>query len=405
MKRLFTMLMAVVLIVTTVSLGYTEEVNANTPDMKVISVGAAVNPDLNLSCKAAVLMEASTGQILYEKNADEMLSPASITKIMTLILIFDALEAGKIKLDDVVTTSAYAKSMGGSQVFLEEGEQQTVETLIKCIIVASGNDASVTMAEYISGSESEFVAQMNARAKGLGMENTQFEDCCGLTDSDGHHTSAKDVALMARELITHYPQIYQYSQIWMENITHVTKQGTKEFGLSNTNKLLKQYQYATGLKTGSTSKAKYCVAGTARKDGVDLIAVVMAAPDYKVRFSEAVTMFQYGFANCSVYKDTEHTKLQAEVTRGVKNSVEAEVKQPFSYVSTNGTDLSGIESEVVLDPLEAPVRQGDVVGKIVYRLAGQELGTAELVAAESVEEKGFLDYWKQGFRQYFLNRE
>ena len=202
-----------------------------------------------LTCPSAILMEASTKSVIYEKAPDERRSPASITKIMTAILIFDAIEAGKISLEDEVVTSAYAKSMGGSQVYLEEGEKQTVDTLIKCIMVSSGNDASVAMAEYIAGSESGFVQMMNERAASLGMENTHFEDCCGLTDSDNHYTTARDIALMAQELITHYPQIKSYTTIWMENITHVTMQGSKEFGLANTNKLLKQYPYTTGLKT------------------------------------------------------------------------------------------------------------------------------------------------------------
>ncbi len=187
---------------------------------------AEVRAELEISAPSVLLLEESTGQVLYEKNADEQRSPASITKIMTLILIFDELEKGTISLTDEVVTSAHAKSMGGSQVFLEEGEKQTVETLIKCIVVASGNDASVAMAEYIAGSESDFVARMNARAAELGMTATNFEDCCGLTDSAGHYTTARDVALMSRELVTHYPQILNYSSIWMEDITHVTAQGT-----------------------------------------------------------------------------------------------------------------------------------------------------------------------------------
>ncbi len=254
------------------------------------AIMADTAPDLGITAKAAILMEADTGTVIYEKNATERLSPASITKVMTLILIFDAIESGQITLQDEVTTSAYAKSMGGSQVFLEEGEKQTVETLIKCIVVASGNDASVAMAEYICGSEAEFVNRMNERAAGLGMTETHFEDCCGLTESATHLTSAKDVALMSRELITKYPQIHDYSSIWMENIVHVTEKGSSEFGLANTNKLLKQYEYCNGLKTGSTSIAKYCLSATATKDGISLIAVVMAAPDYKVRFSEAKAM-------------------------------------------------------------------------------------------------------------------
>ena len=215
-----------------------------------------------ISAPSAILMETSTGQIIYEKDPDSKRPPASVTKVMTLLLIFDALDTGKIKLEDEVATSEYAASMGGSQVFLEPGETQTVDTLIKCISVASANDACVAMAEYISGNEEEFVAQMNERAKELGMENTHFENCNGL-DAKGHLTTARDIALMSRELITKYPQIHDYCTIWMENITHTTKKGSSEFGLSNTNKLIRNYEYATGLTTGSTSKAKFCISATA----------------------------------------------------------------------------------------------------------------------------------------------
>ena len=226
--------------------------------------------DTFVQAPSALLMEAGTGTVIYEKDPDTRRSPASITKIMTLILIFDALENGTLKMDDLVTTSAYAKSMGGSQVFLEEGETQDVETMIKCIVIASGNDASVAMAEHIGGSEQEFVRQMNERAAGLGMENTHFVDCCGLTDSTDHYTTARDIALMSRELITKYPKILEYSAIWMENITHVTRQGSKEFGLTNTNKLLRSYDGCVGLKTGSTSLAKYCVSAVASRNNITL---------------------------------------------------------------------------------------------------------------------------------------
>ena len=239
------------------------------------STPAADSSDvLNLSAPSVLLMEASTGTILYEKNSHTVLRPASITKIMTLILIFDAIESGQISLEDTVTVSEYAASMGGSQVFLEPNETQTVDTMIKCISIASANDACVAMAEFICGSEAAFVEKMNERAKGLGMNDTTFVNCCGL-DVDGHMTSAYDVALMSRELTTKYPQIHNYSTIWMDTITHVTRRGSEEFGLTNTNKLIRQYQYATGLKTGSTSLAKYCVSATAVKDGMELIAVVI----------------------------------------------------------------------------------------------------------------------------------
>ena len=249
---------------------------------------------------SVILMEVTTGTVLEEKNAQEQRSPASITKIMTLLLIFEELEKGTLHLEDEVITSAHAKSMGGSQVYLEEGEKQTVETMIKCIVVASGNDASVAMAEHIAGSEDGFVDKMNQKAKELGMKDTHFEDCCGLTDSDGHYTTAEDVARMSRELITKYPQILKYSSIWMENITHVTAQGTKEFGLTNTNKLIRSLDGCVGLKTGSTSKARFCVSAVAKRENLMLLAVVMGAPDSKIRNRDAASLLNYGFGSCQM---------------------------------------------------------------------------------------------------------
>lgn len=352
-----------------------------------------------ISAPSGILMEASTGQVLYEKNADHPRRPASITKIMTLILIFDALEAGKIQLTDSVTTSAYAKSMGGSQVFLEEGEVQTVETLIKCIVIASGNDASVAMAEYIAGSEAEFVKLMNERAAGLGMSSTHFEDCCGLTDSASHVTSARDIALMSRELINHYPQIHNYSTIWMDTITHVTRQGTKEFGLSNTNKLLKMATNftVTGLKTGSTSLAKYCFSGTAEKNGVRLIAAIMAAPDFKARFADALTLLNYGFANCRIYQDNDPLPLpEMEVRNGRENTVPLRYDESFSYLSVKGEDFSAIERELVLQEYaDAPVKEGSQAGWLTYRLNGEKIGQIPVRFARDIEKATFSDYWKQ----------
>ena len=359
--------------------------------------------DLGLQSKSVLLMEASTGTIIYENNSEEQLSPASITKIMTLILIFDAIESGKIKMDDMVTTSSYAKSMGGSQVFLEEGEQQTVETMIKCIVVASGNDAAVAMAEHIAGSEAEFVNQMNERAKGLGMNGTHFIDCCGLTDSDEHYTTAKDVAIMSRELVTKYPQIHNYSTIWMENITHTTQKGTSEFCLSNTNKLLKQYEYCTGLKTGSTSKAKYCLSATAEKDGIKLISVIMAAPDYKVRFAEAISLFQYGYANCKLYKDSQlDIEEKAKVENGVVEMVEGSKENSFSYLSTTGEDFSNVEKRITWEVLQAPIEKGQTIGTIEYYIGEKKLGEVNIISKESVKKAGYLDYLKKMFSQFQL---
>ena len=355
-----------------------------------------------VAAPSALLMEASTGQVLYEKDADQARRPASITKIMTLILIFDALESGKIRMDDLVTTSAYAKSMGGSQVFLEEGETQTVETLIKCIVIASGNDASVAMAEYIAGSEGEFVKMMNDRAAGLGMNNTHFEDCCGLTDSPTHVTSARDIALMSRELINRYPQIHNYSTIWMDTITHVTK----EFGLSNTNKLLKMATNftVTGLKTGSTSLAKYCFAGTAEKDGVRLIAAVMAAPDFKARFADALTLLNYGFANCRIYQDADPLPLPEMIVKNGKDDIVSLMyDQVFSYLSTTGEDFSAIERELVIQEYaDAPVKKGNQAGWLVYRLNGEKIGQIPVLFENSVEKAAFSDYWKQLMEVFLL---
>lgn len=346
-----------------------------------------------LTCPSAILMEASTKSVIYEKAPDERRSPASITKIMTAILIFDAIEAGKISLEDEVVTSAYAKSMGGSQVYLEEGEKQTVDTLIKCIMVSSGNDASVAMAEYIAGSESGFVQMMNERAASLGMENTHFEDCCGLTDSDNHYTTARDIALMAQELITRYPQIKSYTTIWMENITHVTMQGSKEFGLANTNKLLKQYPYTTGLKTGSTNKAKYCVCATANKDGVELIAVIMGCPNYKDRFTEAQLLLQFGYTTCKLYQDENPPELMPILVKGgIDKQVSAVYKEKFSWLFVSGEDFSNMEKMLTTNELTAPIEKGEQIGTVTYRLNGKELGSIGIYAGESVREAKFFDY-------------
>ena len=271
---------------------------------------------LAIESPGAFLMEASTGTVIYEKDADTRRSPASVTKIMTALLIFENLEKGKIQLTDEVVTSAHAKSMGGSQVFLEEGEKQTVETLLKCIMVASGNDSAVAMAEHVAGSEGEFVNQMNQKAAELGMKNTHFTDCCGLTDSEDHYTTPRDIALMSRELITKYPEVFDYTKIWMENITHMTARGSSEFGLTNTNKLLRSYDGCDGLKTGSTSKALFCISATAERNGIRLISVIMAGPDSKTRFRNAAELLNYGFGSCRLYVDENRDALPETKVRG-----------------------------------------------------------------------------------------
>lgn len=344
-----------------------------------------------------VLMEASTGTIIYEKEKDTRVLPASITKIMTLLLIFDEIEKGNLKMEDPVITSAYAKSMGGSQVYLEEGEKQTVETMIKCIVIASGNDASVAMAEHICQSEEAFVKRMNERAEELGMENTHFEDCCGLTDSANHYTTAYDVARMSRELVVNYPKILEYSSIWMDTIIHETRQGTSEFGLTNTNKLIRGYEGCLGLKTGSTSAAKYCVSAVAKRKGITLISVVMTAPDYKVRFRDAAAMLNLGFGVCSLYTDEKEEKLpEILVKGGVRDTVSCAYKEPFHYLDTEGKALDKVEKKIVLkESVLAPVTKGAKAGEIQYYLDGEKIGSVAIVFCENIEKAGYWDYVKE----------
>ena len=360
---------------------------------------------LGLTSKSAVLIEGSTGQILYEKDKDLQMAPASITKIMTLILIFEALEDGKINLTDKVSVSEYAASMGGSQVYLEPYETQTVDTMIKCIAISSANDASVAMAEFIAGSEQEFVARMNEKAKNLGMKNTHFENCCGLdNDTTNHVSTAYDVALMSRELITKHPEISKYSTTWMDTFTHVTKKGESVFGLTNTNKLVRTYKGITGLKTGSTSKAKFCLSATANKNGMDLIAVVMSAPEPKTRFKEAAQLLDYGFANCNLYKDDNKDLMldPIEVKNGVLDTVNGVVTKPFSYVCLVGKDPSAIKKEVsIMESIEAPINQNDQIGKVTYTLDGETIGEVPIVADQSVRKATFNDSFMKILKKYF----
>ena len=352
--------------------------------------------EVEVQAPSAVLMEASTGAVLYEKDADTRRAPASVTKIMTMLLIFDALEDGKIALEDEVSTSEYAASMGGSQVFLEPGETQSVDTMLKCISVASANDACTAMAEYIAGSEEAFVKMMNERAAGLGMKNTTFQNCNGL-DTEGHLTTARDIALMSRELIEKYPKIHDYCMIWMDTITHTTKKGTSEFGLSNTNKLVRQYPYATGLKTGSTDEAKFCVSATAEKDGMELIAVILGGENSKQRFQDATKLLNYGFGKCQVYEDNDPPKLKpAEVQGGVKDQILCEYADTFRYLDTSGANLAGVTKKTQMkQSVKAPVKKGQKVGELVYELGEKEIGRVEILAKESCKKAEFLDYLKK----------
>ncbi|MCD8149625.1 MAG: D-alanyl-D-alanine carboxypeptidase [Clostridiales bacterium] len=366
---------------------------------------AAAESGPETSAPSVLLMDADTGTILYAKDEATERPLASVTKVMTLLLIFEAIDNGQISLEDTVTVSEHAAGMGGSQVFLEPGETQTVDTMIKCIVVASANDASVAMAEHISGSEETFVEQMNARAAELGMEHTHFVNACGL-DADGHYSCALDIALMSRELTVNHPEIFDYTAIWMEDITHHTAKGDSTFTLSSTNKLLKQYEYATGLKTGSTSQAKFCLAATATKDDVNLIASIMAADDSASRISDAVSLFTWGFANCTVFSD-DNTDLLADipVTGGVSDTVAIRYSDSFRYLDTTGSADSLEKTLSLPETLEAPVTEGDVIGSAIYTLGGTEIGTVDIEAAESVDEMKLKNAMEQVFQRLLLGSD
>lgn len=341
---------------------------------------------LELASKSALLMDAATGTILYEKNSHEAMPPASVTKVMTLLLIYEGEEAGQFAWSDRVQVSEHAASMGGSQVFLEPGETQTAADMTKCIAIASANDAAVAMAEFVAGSEEAFVERMNQKAEELGMTDTHFENACGL-DADGHETSAHDIALMSKELMTRFPEVRDYTTTWQDTIIHKTRKGESEFGLTNTNKLIKWYEGATGLKTGSTGKALYCLSGTAERDGLHLIAVVMAAPDFKVRFQETMKLLDYGFANYSAEKGLPAGEKMAEipVTKGMADAVSGIVKEETSFLLKKDGGKDWETAVETLPVMDAPVKEGEKVGEVIYLINGEEVGRSDLIAAEDVE--------------------
>lgn len=355
--------------------------------LNTVFVLADESTDLGLTSKSYILMEESTGEVLIESNSNEKLPPASVTKVMTLLLIFEAIDSGKISYDDMVTVSSHAASMGGSQVFLEEGETQTVKDMIKCISIASANDASVAMAEHIGGSEEGFVQMMNNRAKELGMNDTNFVNACGL-DVDGHVTSAKDIAIMSRELMKNFPEIKEYTTTWQDTIIHKTRKGESEFGLTNTNKLIKQYSKATGLKTGSTSKALYCLSGTAENENIKLVAVVMGAPDPKTRFNEVVKLFDYGFANYGIENAGKKGDVVAEIPvyKGSERTITGKTSEDVNILVKKGEGAK-IETKTELLPsVTAPVSEGDKLGEIIYIADGKEKARCDILAVKSIEK-------------------
>lgn len=337
--------------------------------------------ELTLTSHAALLMEKSTGEILYAQNEHDALPPASVTKIMTVLLTMEAIDSGRIALDDMVTVSAYAAGMGGSQVFLAEGEQMSVDDLLKAVCVSSGNDAAVALAEHVAGVTELFVEQMNNRARELGMKDTHFVNCTGLT-AEGHLTSAHDIALMSRELLLHHPEVRNYTTIWMDTL----RSGT--FGLSNTNKLIRFYEGATGLKTGFTQEAGYCISATAERDGMELIAVIMKGTTSDSRNADAKMLLNYGFSTYTL------TDIQPEeplpvlpVTLGAADTVTLTLPEEGRTLLLEKSRSGGLTQTVELpETVAAPVQAGQQVGTLTVQQDGAALLTVPIVAAETVEK-------------------
>ena len=346
--------------------------------------------ELPITSRAALLMEKSTGQILYARNEHEQLEPASVTKVMTLLLTMEAIDSGTIHYDDVVTVSAAAAGMGGSQVFLAEGEQITVEELLKAVCVASGNDAAVALAEKVAGVHELFVERMNQRAAELGMEDTHFVNCTGLT-AEGHVTSAHDIALMSRELILHHPDIRRFTTIWMDTIRNGA------FQLANTNKLIRFYDGATGLKTGYTASAGYCISATAERDGMELIAVIMKAPDKDTRTKDAKALLNYGFSTYALADALPAEPLApVAVTMGASDAVQPVPETENTAVLVEKAKAGSLTRTVTLEPqVAAPVEAGQRLGELSVLDGDTVLLTVPLVAEESVARRS----WGQVFTQ------
>lgn len=356
---------------------------------------------IDVESPSALLMEVNSGQILYEKDGETARRPASVTKLMTMLLAFEALDSGKLTLDSIVTVSEHAASMGGSQVYLEVNEQQTVEDILKCMIVSSANDAAVAMGETIAGSEESFVQMMNERAKELGMENTHFENACGL-EAEGHMMSAKDIALLSRELLLKHPEVLEYTTIWMDSITHKTNKGESEFGLANTNKFLKKYEGANGLKTGYTSDAGFSMSATATRNGTTLIAVVMGSETKDIRYSDAAKLLDYGFANCDIYEDNKvlNGNNHIEIKDGTKDYVTVKAKHSFRYVFVGDTKEKDIKKKLVIEKKKAPIHKGDIVARMEYYQGKKLLGSIDIIAVKTVEKQKYCDTLEKMFFKF-----
>ena len=351
----------------------------------------------SVEAKSAVLMEAYTGKVLYASNIDEPLPPASVTKIMTLLLTAEAIDSGKIAWEDPVQVSEHAASMGGSQVYLKPGEMMSVTDLVKSVVISSANDAAMALAELVAGSEEAFVSMMNARAAELGMEHTSFENPTGLDDTVTNHAiSAEDIAIMSRELIVKHPKILEFSSIWMDTI----RDGA--FGLSNTNRLIRFYHGANGLKTGSTSKAGFCISATAKRDGMQLIAVIMGSSTRDVRNEAAKKLLDYGFSTYSYVCCLEGDLEPIHVLGGITDTCNLHYGKA-DFVLPKGSASSVTKSITVPEEISAPVKAGDVIGSVSYLLNGEVLGSVEVTAADDVPKISYLGFLSRIVKRFFLN--
>ena len=350
---------------------------------------------LNLTCGSAILIEQSSGKVLYDHNSHEKLRPASVTKIMTILLIMEAIDSGKLNYTDQIPCSENASSMGGSQIWLDTKETLSVDEMLKAICVVSANDCTVAMAEYLAGSEENFVNQMNAKAKELGMNDTTFKNCHGI-DEDGHLSSSYDIALMSRELLEKHPDITKYTTIYMDSL----RDGKSE--LVNTNKLVRNYKGATGLKTGSTSLALYNLSASATRDDLSLIAVIMKAPTTKDRFAEATKLLDYGFANCNykVLGKANDVVKDVSVSKGVSSSVSAVLEYDSGTLLPKGADTNIVQNINVPDTVSAPIKKGDKLGEVVYTLNDETISTIDVIANEDVDKIDFFNMTKHIFNRW-----
>ncbi len=386
MKKITAIILAFIFLLSSLTV-FAEELSVGSPypvgDELIEWVLPTSATALDTTADGSILIEAETGRVLYEKNPDKEMPIASVTKVMTLLLVMEALDGGVIKLEDPVTVSDTAASMGGSQAWMEPGEVLSVHDMLKAVVVSSCNDGAVALAEHLAGSEEEFVRKMNERATELGMTSTAFVNCTGLDDNAMHTSTARDVAIMSRELISH-KKIFEYTTIWTDSIRN------GEFGLANTNKLIRFYNGANGLKTGSTSKAKFCLSATAERDGMQLVAVVLGAPSSAERFSDAKRLLDYGFANHAIYRPEPLDITEISVSGGKTESVQIRCDMSPLLVK-KGTE-GKIEREITLaEKLTAPVEKGQTVGEIVYKCNGEELARVKAYASEEVKKAEFSD--------------